>query len=1228
MYNPTIERERLKTILDSLDETADDFTKKYNIFLNNVELFNGIDLETSKYNFLYPSLDDRDFTAKISRRKEFNDYKNNQQIVDNIEEYADKVCNARFELAPHQILVKNFLSFYTPYNSILLFHGLGTGKTCSAIGIAEETRTHLHQLNIDKKIIIVASPNVQDNFRLQLFDERRLEFKNGGWNIENCVGNTFLNELNISSYRELSRSTIIKQINNIINQYYTFYGYTEFANDIVKTSQIKNTTLSESKQKRLSIRQLRDKFSDTLIIIDEVQNIRSADEDRNKLITQQLNYLVENVDDIKLVLLSATPLYNSYQEIVWLVNLLNKNDKRSQIELADVFDKNGDFILDEGGEEVGKNLLIRKARGYISFVKGDNPYTFPYRVYPDDFDSGKSVKNIEYPKLQLNDKTILEPLQHSDIYVNKIGDYQERAYRYIISYIKNKQIDIFDSSSAPEKSDRFKNLDRFGYTLLQKPIEALNIVYPIDNLDGVIGEDNYGIEPSELIGKTGLNRLMGYTQTTSPNVRHEYYFKTEEFGNIFTLDNIGKYSSKIKNILDNIIDSEGIVMIYSQYIDGGVLPMALALETMGITRYGDTSNLFKTPPTENIDYKEYKPKNAMDNPSEFQPAKYIMITGDKSISPNNLKELKFGTNPENRDGGRVKVILISQAAAEGLDFKFIRQLHILDPWYNMNRIEQIIGRGVRQCSHKDLPLAERNVQIFLHGTLLPGDNETVDLYVYRLAEQKAIQIGKITRILKQISIDCILNSNQQNFRENILNKSLTIRLSNRSQIDYRIGDKPYSAVCDYMDDCYYKCIPDVDLTTLESDLATYSEKHIQLNSDRIIQYIKELYRDRYFYYHDEIVNLLNLQREYPVEQIDFALAELSKNVNQFITDKYDRIGRIIKIDDLYIYQPIELDMEEESLYNRSTPIDYKMDSIKYSVTNKFGDEQGERGVIGDKKEKKDIGSKGKIARDKFLSDNEKLAQPILIAIQQNYNKVIEEQILLRGETDYYKSLSVIIKYLIDEKRFVRETLYKIAIAHIVESLDYNENLITINYIFNRDPGILNEIETRILDYFNERVVTDKAKKIQALVLQRNSEMKVVVKNRDGLWVEAESEDIKDLQSSIDGLKIDITDFNKILGYIGSFKGEYNIFKVKQLDKKRNKGARCDQTGKSDAVNLLNQIIGENIYNADNTKRFNQNLICIMQELYLRIYDLEEKNGKRWFLYPGEAMINNIEKISL
>ena len=53
------------------------------------------------------------------------------------------------------------MSFQTPYNSLLVFHGLKNGKTCSAIGVAEEMRTYYKQLGINKKILIVATPNVQ-----------------------------------------------------------------------------------------------------------------------------------------------------------------------------------------------------------------------------------------------------------------------------------------------------------------------------------------------------------------------------------------------------------------------------------------------------------------------------------------------------------------------------------------------------------------------------------------------------------------------------------------------------------------------------------------------------------------------------------------------------------------------------------------------------------------------------------------------------------------------------------------------------------------------------------------------------------------------------------------------------------------------------------------------------------------------------------------------------------
>ena len=71
------------------------------------------------------------------------------------------------------------MSFQTPYNSLFLYHGLGTGKTCSAIGITEEMRAYMKQVGIKKRILIVASPNVQNNFKMQLFDERKLKETNG-----------------------------------------------------------------------------------------------------------------------------------------------------------------------------------------------------------------------------------------------------------------------------------------------------------------------------------------------------------------------------------------------------------------------------------------------------------------------------------------------------------------------------------------------------------------------------------------------------------------------------------------------------------------------------------------------------------------------------------------------------------------------------------------------------------------------------------------------------------------------------------------------------------------------------------------------------------------------------------------------------------------------------------------------------------------------------------------
>ena len=208
---------------------------------------------------LYPSLDDKEFNKKITL-KEFLDTKQDLEIKP-VDVQGDILCNSEFELAPHQMFVRNFLSFQTPYNGLLLFHGLGTGKTCSAISVCEEMRDYMKQTGITKKIVIVASPNVQQNFRLQLFDERKLKNIDGLWNIRACTGNKFLKEINPMNMQGLKRENVIKQIKRLIRESYLFMGYGEFSNFIAKTVEKYNSIENAVERKKIGkIVQLKKSF--------------------------------------------------------------------------------------------------------------------------------------------------------------------------------------------------------------------------------------------------------------------------------------------------------------------------------------------------------------------------------------------------------------------------------------------------------------------------------------------------------------------------------------------------------------------------------------------------------------------------------------------------------------------------------------------------------------------------------------------------------------------------------------------------------------------------------------------------------------------------------------------------------------------------------------------------------------------------------------------------------
>jgi len=141
----------------------------------------------------------------------------------------------------------------------------------------------------------------------------------------------------------------------------------------------------------------------------------------------------------------------------------------------------------------------------------------------------------------------------------------------------------------------------------KKPIFNLTQVPTSTNDDTTKGGKGPSIDPHQLTGKIGLERMMNYVDEKSPPVKGDFEYKKstlDHYGKIFSRENIGKYSSKIKSILDNIVNeetgkvSEGVILIYSQYIDSGLIPMALALEEMGFTRYGQgVKPLFKNKPS-------------------------------------------------------------------------------------------------------------------------------------------------------------------------------------------------------------------------------------------------------------------------------------------------------------------------------------------------------------------------------------------------------------------------------------------------------------------------------------------------------------------------------------------------------------------------------------------------------------------------------------------------------
>lgn len=877
----------------------EDFTKRDELLEELIE--NGIfpGKEQAEYESsggLYPDVRDPNFLSKLMRKREFQESKQ-PSVKDSMEDGRDRCRTTEdFEITPVQRFVNRLLSPRTPYQSALLYHGVGVGKTCAAVTVAE---SYLDEYP-GRKVYIVAPPNIQEGFKRTIFDQTALTIRKGETNKHRgCTGNLYL-ELT-GSLTEYNRATVEARVAKVMKSRYEFFGYTSFYNHIVNLmAKVPKGRDNLDMQKRI----LREEFSNRVLIIDEAHNLRDnpleaeedtaddampsdlADSKAGKKLTPYLRSVLEVSEGTTLVLMTATPMYNSFVEIVFLLNLLLTNDKFANMRLEEVFDVKRQ-VFAPGGEK----LLGKVAGQYISFMRGENPLTFPIRLRPES----QAVLTQWASKTPKGEEITQE----------------ERE--------KCVKLPCIGARFTPEVDKLYSD-----YSLLTvSSSEGMGIT----NMDILVQGGNWVFPGGEEEDFLDRIRLQGFNKTFSKEKRGAliYYKNNDEvLGASWLLDkNLPAASAKCSVLLERLNKSRGVCFVYSRFVPTGALTIALALEANGYTCWnrdiGFLAEGNQHPEGRQCALCPRKERVHGAVPLEdgtpahtFKPAKYVLLTGSEELSPNNAKCIDAARAATNLYGADVKVVLGSQIAGEGLDLRYIREVFVFDSWYHLNKLEQVVGRGIRNCSHSSLPPEKRNCTVtLLVNTLGPeanGQRESIDMYSYRQALRKAIVVGRVTRVLKEYALDCSLN------RDAILVRGLDpLPMLYDSQggvrRDVPMNDVPLTPMCDWIETCEYDCkfgdgeklVTDIPLE--EQDSSTYDEYTARFQMNRIRSYLQDrIARGTPFVTFEKISNDFSI---IPQPLLRSLLTEIVEQKGNVITTKYG-VGKIILRNGYYIFQPDQL----------------------------------------------------------------------------------------------------------------------------------------------------------------------------------------------------------------------------------------------------------------------------------------------------------------------------------
>lgn len=870
--------------------------------------------------FNYQIQNDPEIQGKLYKKREFYFYKYDDaqelKTDEEIKKYRDNVCQGSVKLRSYQALLSNYINPETPYKGLLVFHGTGTGKTCIAIKIAEGFKKMIQQYNT-KILILVPGPLIADSWKSQLIS---------------CTQNTYKELDNEYLDGKNNERNIKKGILNAM-QYYKIMSYTSFVKKTLGNKVIEYVKGKQTYVKNKNGEYIREISSDaihdlnnTLCIVDEAHQMTGNDRG------EALKLMLKKSTNMKLLLLTATPMKNLADDIVELLNYLRPLN--SPIKKKKMFEYDSNTIK---LREEGLDYLKKMANGYVSYLRGRDPL-----IYATAIDEGEKNPGLLYTK-------VIE---------SKMLPFQEDTYAEMIKTIG-------ESDKLHKKKESLAN---FVFPGLSPDKQSIMGYYGKDGIDILIQQIKNN---SELLNKkiasdvlninyvsNDLLQLTTDKKNITGEIFHEKYLKN------FSI----KFFNALKNIDELVYGKKGArtAFVYSNLVKIGVKLFQEILIHNGYLEYQENNNMYKILPNTKCYFCGIEHRNHLRNSSDesssdstipthdFEPATFKTITGKSTDFDNDVIKEKYldviqnvFNAPNNINGRYLKLILGSKVLNEGINLKNVSEVHILDVHFTLGRVYQVIGRAIRGCSHYDLMDEEKYPKVKIYRyVIVDNKNTSSEIELYKNAEMKELLIKKVERSLKEVAMDCPLNYNA-----NIFKSEVNIFKNCKEPTDKNINNDDIicPSLCDYTN-CVYKCSDNKlnleyydpenliykNISESKLDYSTFNKLFIQTEIDNIKEKIKEMYVFKYAYTIDDIIsyvkliydnkqNLFNDFFVYRALQIlmPFRINELI-NFKDIVYDKYNTPGYLIYVQKYYIFQPLNNDVNQQNI---NMPMYYRTENM-------------------------------------------------------------------------------------------------------------------------------------------------------------------------------------------------------------------------------------------------------------------------------------------------------------